>query len=303
MTTAKIAIALRLLLAAVFLLSAFSKLPEAGLFEIAIVEQGLAATRSQAAYPARLVIAVELFLGVALLFPYYLKRAILPLAIAMLVAFTTLQVYQLTLGEQTPDCGCFGTLLPMSSAQSLVKNILLLAISLWLFKMTSAERRRPAVPALFALGSLLAVLLLAPVHRNYEARFAQYTQFEHGGRVDLTSGERFVAVFSADCDHCRETARSLGELAALHTNFPQLHALIFAESPAAVSAFLQETHTNYPYHLISEQELVALIGDSAPRIYWLQDGKIAAYWDDDFGRHLLAATQTRHGGGRGRSAN
>lgn len=303
MTVARIGITLRLLLAGVFLLSALSKLPEAGVFEIAIVEQGLAATRSQAAYPARLVIAFELFLGAALLFPYYLKRAILPLVIAMLVAFTALQAYQLTLGEQTPDCGCFGALLPMSSAQSLVKNILLLAMSLWLFKITPAERRRPAVPALLAVGSLFAVLLLAPVRRNDEAKFAQYTQFAHGGRVDLTSGERFVAVFSADCDHCRETARSLGELAAQHANFPQLHALIFAESPAAVSAFLQETHSNYPYHLISEQELVALIGDSAPRIYWLRDGKIAAYWDDDFGRHLLAATQTRHSGGRGGSAN
>jgi hypothetical protein len=67
--TARIALALRLLLGGVFIFSAISKLVSVGVFEIAVVDQGLAATREQAAYPARLVIAFELFLGASLLFP------------------------------------------------------------------------------------------------------------------------------------------------------------------------------------------------------------------------------------------
>src|SRR3990172_5238793 len=128
MNLKKIRFALRLLLGGLFFFSAVAKLLSVGLFEIAIVDQGLAATREQAAYPARLLIALELFLGLSLFFPYFLKHFILPLTIILLGAFILLQGYQLTFGEQTQDCGCFGKLLPMSSAESLWKNIILLGL-------------------------------------------------------------------------------------------------------------------------------------------------------------------------------
>ncbi|NUO83729.1 hypothetical protein HUU05_26940 [candidate division KSB1 bacterium] len=289
----RIKLLLRFMLAAVFLFSAISKLVSAGLFEIAIVEQGLAATREQAAYPARLVIALELFLGISLLFPYYLKRAILPLTMLTLAAFTLLQCYQLTLGEQTQDCGCFGKLLPMSSAATLVKNIFLLALSFVLFKITKEEKRKLGVPALLAIGSGAAVLLLAPVRGDYENTFAQYTQFEGVGRVDLTSGDQLVAVFNADCDHCQETARELGALAEQSDNFPQIYVLMFSTHDSLLAAFAQKTHTSYPYHLIAENEFFNLIGNSPPRMYWLRDGKIKARWDEDLGKNLVAAFNLR----------
>lgn len=289
MTAARIGFALRLLLAGVFLFSALSKLPGVGLFEIAIVEQGLAATRAQAAHPARLLIAFELFLGLALLFPFYLKRAILPLAMATFVGFIALQGYQLTLGEQTQDCGCFGELLPMSSAESLIKNIILLGLSLWLYKITPEQKRRPRLLALLALGSLITVLVLAPVRQDYEANFAQYTQFEKAGRVDLTRGDKLVAVFNADCEHCQETAQTLDELAKKNAAIPKIYVLMFSEDESAVSAFSEKTHTNYPYHLITASEFFDLIGDSPPRVFWLQDGRIKARWDDQFAESILAA--------------
>src|SRR5262245_43750956 len=221
MKAERIGLVLRLLLAGVFILSALAKLLGAGLFEIAIVEQGLAATREQAAYPARLLIAFELFLGTALLFPYYLKRAILPLVMVTLIGFILFQSYQLVLGEQTQDCGCFGKLLPMSSGESLLKNLVLFGMSFWLFRLTTEEKRNPAIPALLAIGSVAIVLWLAPVHRNYDGNFAKYTQFEKAGRVDLTDGDKLVAVFNAECEHCQETARELGALSGKNVNFPQ----------------------------------------------------------------------------------
>ncbi len=277
---------LRLLLGAVFIFSAISKLLGVGLFEIAIVDQGLAATREQAAYPARLLIAFELFLGVALFFPFYLKRLILPLAIVTLAAFTLLQGYQMTLGEQTRDCGCFGEMVRMSSGESLAKNIILLGLGLWLLKTMGAEKRNFIVPASLAVASVTAVLWLAPVHRDYDETFAKFTQFEKAGRVDLTSGDKLVAVFNADCEHCQETARELGALAAKSASFPPIYVLMFSENEAAFSAFAEKTHTNYPYHLISVQDFFALIGNSPPRLYWLQDGKIRARWDEDFAKNI-----------------
>jgi len=289
MNAERISFALRLLLGAVFIFSAISKLLGAGLFEIAIVEQGLLATREQAAYPARLMIAFELFLGAALFFPFYLKRIILPLAIVALAAFTLLQGYQMTFGEQTKDCGCFGALLPMSSGESLAKNIILLGLGLWLFKTTRAEKRNFMVPVSLAIASVTAVLWFAPVRRNYDETFAKYTQFEKAGRVDLTGGSKLVAVFNADCEHCQETARELGALVAKNANFPPIYVLIFGENAAAISAFAEKTATNYPYHLLTEQDFFALIGNSPPRVYWLQDGKVKARWDEEYANNILSA--------------
>jgi len=288
MNTERLQFILRLLLGAVFIFSAISKLLGAGLFEIAIVDQGLAATREQAAYPARVVIAFELFLGAALFFPFYLKRIILPWTIVTLVAFTLLQGYQMTFGEQTQDCGCFGEMVRMSSGESLAKNIILLGLSLWLFKTTRAEKRNFIVPASLAVVSVVAVLWLAPVRRNYDETFAKYTQFEKVGRVDLTGGNKLVAVFNADCEHCQETARELGALAAKRADFPQIYVLLFGENETAISAFAEKTATNYPYHLISAQDFLALIGNSPPRVYWLQDGKIQARWDQEIAKNILS---------------
>lgn len=286
MHAGRINIALRFLLGAVFIFSALAKLLGVGLFEIAIVDQGLMATREQAAYPARLLIAFELFLGAALFFPFYLKRIILPLTIVTLIAFTLLQGYQMIFGEQTRDCGCFGQLLPMSSAESLGKNIILLGLGLWLLKTTRAEKRNFIVPASLAVASVTAVLWLAPVHRNYDETFAKYTQFEKAGRVDLSSGDKLVAVFDADCEHCQETARELGALAAQSANFPPIYVLMLSENTAAISAFAEKTATNYPYHLISAQDFFALIGNNPPRLYWLQDGKVRARWDENFVKNI-----------------
>ncbi len=289
MNAERLQLILRIILGAVFIFSAISKLLGVGLFEIAIVDQGLMATREQAAYPARLVIAFELFLGVSLFFPYYLKRFILPLAIVTLGAFTLLQVYQMTLGEQAQDCGCFGELVKMSSTESLLKNLLLLGISLWLFRTTREEKRAFVLPSLLAIGSAITVLLLAPVRRNYDETFSKYTQFEKAGRVDLTSGDKLVAVFNAECDHCQETARELSELAAKNADFPPIYVLMFSENDVAISAFAEKTHTNYPYHLISADEFFNLIGASPPRIYWLRDGKVKARWDEEFAKNILSA--------------
>jgi uncharacterized membrane protein YphA (DoxX/SURF4 family) len=289
MSRDKIAMGLRFLLGAVFIISAISKLLVPGLFEIAIVDQGLAATREQAAYPARLLIAFELFLGIALFFPFFLKRVILPLVILTLAAFTLLQGYQIFFGEQTADCGCFGKLLPMSSGESLLKNLVLLGLSFWLWKVTREERRNFILPASLAVASVAAVFLMAPVRGNYDGSFAKYTQFERAGRVDLTSGDKLVAIFNADCEHCQQAARELKQLMETDNDLPEMYVLLFSENDGLTQAFWEVTATAYPYHLISENEFFDLIGDSPPRIYWLHDGNINARWDDSFVENIRSA--------------
>jgi hypothetical protein len=70
---------------------------------------------------------------------------------------------------------------------------------------------------------------------------------------------------------------------------------MFSENETAVSAFAEKTHTGYPYHLISAEDFFNLIGASPPRLYWLQDGKVKAHWDEDFANNILAAFKLTDG--------
>jgi hypothetical protein len=64
---------------------------------------------------------------------------------------------------------------------------------------------------------------------------------------------------------------------------------MFSEQASSIPVFSQKTNTGYPYHAIALDEFVGLIGASPPRIYWLQDGKVKARWDEDFANNILAA--------------
>jgi len=289
----KTALLLRWLLAGVFVFSAIAKLLGAGLFEIALVEQGLAATRAQAAYPARLLIAWEMFLGLALLLPFYLKRFTLPLVITTLAAFIFLQIFQLISGTPTQDCGCFGKFLPMSSLEALLKNLVLLGLALSAYRMTSMEKRSALVPVSLAALCFTAVWFVAPVRHDYEGSFAKYTQFTQAGRVDLTSGEILVAVFNAECEHCQAAARELEALAEQGAPLPPIYVLMLAENTATATAFSEKTNTHYPYHLISENEFFDLIGNTPPRVYWLRQGQIQARWDTAITENIRATFKPR----------
>ncbi|MFM8917644.1 MAG: MauE/DoxX family redox-associated membrane protein, partial [Bacteroidota bacterium] len=78
--------ALRFLVAALFVFSAIAKMFPLWAFEKQLVDLGLMSW-CNAHYFARLLIALELALGVAIIQPHFLKRIVLPSTILLLVLF------------------------------------------------------------------------------------------------------------------------------------------------------------------------------------------------------------------------
>ena len=62
---------LQLFLAATFLFSAYTKAIAPGFFEILLEQQGLVPNRLYGAWATRAIIALEIWLGLGLLLPYY----------------------------------------------------------------------------------------------------------------------------------------------------------------------------------------------------------------------------------------
>lgn len=89
---------------------------------------GHIASYAQAPYFSRLLIGLEICIGVFLLQKAWLKKLFIPTAIAMLVAFCIYLGYLMLSGGGTDNCGCFGQIIPMSNPAAFIKNIILIAL-------------------------------------------------------------------------------------------------------------------------------------------------------------------------------
>lgn len=281
MSRAVIIWSLRIFLAAVFIFSAYSKLIAPGLIEIILVDQGFASSRDAVAIYVRLLIGLELALGFLLLQQHYIKRIIVPASFYFLLGFTIYLIYTgFFLGEKD-NCGCFGEMLKLSPVESIFKNIALMIPAVVLERLVKEEQKIFLIPASVLILSIALVLSISPVNIAKDFKFSQYTTFEGYGRVDLSSGDKLLAVFNTECDHCQAAAKELSLLKA-HKNFPEMYVLFFSEGLVSVDSFKTVTHSNFPFRMIRIREFFSLIGQSPPRIYWLQNGKIKEKWDDDF---------------------
>ena len=283
---------LQLLLAITFLFSAYTKAVGPGFFEITLMDQGIAPNRSIAAYLARFFIGLEFALGFLMLLPFYIKQ-LMQFTFFLLGGFTLHLIYLWSIGD-TDNCGCFGEMISMTPEQSIIKNIIMLAIALAVFKTAETKKIKKIIPVVFSAVTIISMWIILPIPNHNEFPFDSFTHFETRGRVDMSSGEKLVAIFNLDCEHCQETANELGKLKRSVENFPELYVLYFQEGSTSIEDFESITQSSFPYDLIEVNTFFDLIGDSPPRVYNLKDGKVLEIWDTDITRNLINAFDLEH---------
>lgn len=147
-----------------FLVSGISKLFPIHSFELLMVNQGLS-TWELVPWMSRLIILAELILGAGFFIGGYYRKFYLPVSFLMLTGFNIHLVYSIVTATGGSNCGCFGELIPMTPLEALIKNILLMALLVYLW-FRKQEKSRPLhfhiiPPVLLAL----ALFLLFPVTR------------------------------------------------------------------------------------------------------------------------------------------
>ncbi len=124
----------RILISALFLLSVIAKAYPIWSFEKQLVDLGIV-DWCMAPYFSRLIIALELAVSVAILQKHYLKTFVIPGTILLLVVFCVHLVIQMVQsGAMNGNCGCFGQLIPMTPLEAFVKNVLTIAMLVYLFR-------------------------------------------------------------------------------------------------------------------------------------------------------------------------
>lgn len=163
---------IRIIVSALFLVSAFAKIyPDPSMFfSISKFEftqlYPLGFGREVSAFLSRFLIGVEFGLGFLILFPFNLKKIVVPATILMLAFFCVHLAVEISTGGNQGNCGCFGSLLPMTPLQALIKNLVAIGMLVVLFKFFAQSlNERANSKAVFgiAMGCIISMFLLIPV--------------------------------------------------------------------------------------------------------------------------------------------
>jgi hypothetical protein len=246
---------IRVLVSALFLLSAFAKLYPTPMYGITkVFEEGqlipMGFSEGLAPYFSRFIIAIEFFIAFAILQTNYLKKLVIPNSILMLIIFSLHLVYSIFLGD-SENCGCFGELIPMSPLQALIKNIITLGVLGFLYKNTPDDKENSfsklSIQFLSVLLLMFAFLPVQTVGKNKRVSgFSEYVVSD----MDINDGKKILCFFDAGCEHCMDAARSLNQLSDSIAYFPEMH-IIFSDSEAdRIPEFFEYAGREYSHQVL-----------------------------------------------------
>ena len=129
----------RILISALFLLSAVAKLYPTPLYGITkVFEEGqlipMGFSSDFAPFLSRLIIGFEFFIAFAILQSHYITKLVIPSTILLLSVFCIDLAIDI-FGGVDENCGCFGQLIPMTPTEAFIKNIFTILLLLFIFNL------------------------------------------------------------------------------------------------------------------------------------------------------------------------
>lgn len=206
---------LRLIISALFILSAVAKLYPSPYFAISTFEvkqlYPLGFSEGFAPYFSRILIGIEFALGIAILLKDYLKKITIPATILLLAVFTIHLSYTTFVSGNAGNCGCFGELIPMTPVEAIIKNIIAIGLLIWLFKILPADGKSNFwLLKSVALGCILALFMVAPIRPVVEVVEEPTTEIQDNLGVVVDSSA-LLTVEEPKAEIEKDTAKKVEE--------------------------------------------------------------------------------------------
>ena len=148
---------IRLLLGVFFIGTAVLKLLSIDSFEIYIYSFGLF-SYTWTTFISRLLIFIELLIGISLIFKICLKKTWW-LTMVMMVGFTLFLIYA-AIFRNDSNCHCFGSLIELNPSQSIIKNIIVLVL-LFFIRNEESHDYKPVLRKWLTVGIVLVSLIVS----------------------------------------------------------------------------------------------------------------------------------------------
>lgn len=277
---------LRAFIGVVFIFSGASKLAFPVAFELSFAEVGI--SWYIAPFLARILIASEFILGLAVLFNIKTKLA-LKFIIVILLFFNVYLIYLWVKSGNSADCNCFGEYLKLNPLESIIKNVILLIPAIYLLYKNARFKWR--FEKLFVILIVLASLFTSfainyiemsqfetinPSNKNYELKTDRLGDFVYqNDTIKLNEGKKIVCFFSLYCKYCKLAAKKITIFRNNLDTDISVYYVLGGEN-TYVDQFWEETASyRFPYlNVLPDQtkEFFSLSGNSLPSIYFLDNG-------------------------------
>jgi len=282
--------AIRLIVAAVFILSAVAKLWPNPILGIGTFEgkylSEIGITGGFAKIVSRLLIGLEFSLAILILMPFYLKKIVFPATIGLLAVFSVHLMIQ-TIGREAGNCGCFGDLIPMTPLQALIKN--LVTISLLILPLTMLKdglNEKKSINPLIYVGLSISLLMFVFIPQGSGSGdggkdvlitgSVEYSKYFE----DINEGNKLLCFFSPTCEHCMETGKVLTELKVKYPGImPGIRMLFMDEAGDGslndIKAYFEFIGAEYSYRVLSIEDFLPVFWSdhNFPGVKYLYNGE------------------------------
>jgi len=278
---------IRILIGTVFIVSAVFKIISIDTFELYIFSLQWF-TFNIAAVLARLIISVELLLGI-LLITNIRYRVIWKITVILLGAFSLFLFYQVIRGEEE-NCHCFGEMLRLSPLESLLKNILLIGMLFLIKKEHPFHLKYQSNIFLFAIVfsfTLPPVISRPDFLINWE-KPGGYTLETISARIQdnrdldtLKVGEnkKLLCMFSVTCEYCIHAANKISLISNKY-DLSNNTIYIFTGDENLLNTFWEESNSEkFKYGFLPMKQFFSIAGPSVPSIYLLENGKVVKQYN------------------------
>lgn len=240
---------------------------------------------------ARVMLGIELFIGLLLLFHIFLRSITYKVIIGVLFFFIVYLTVIIFKQGNTGNCGCFGDQVTMTPLAAIAKNIILIAVTiiLWFIYSIKPYKYQEYVILFLGLVAFSLPFIINPMYTGTEPlkcgkpiNFdALYTESPPPS-VELRNGKHIVSFMSLTCPHCRKAAHLFK---IIHRDHPSISVFFVLAGPQPLlKSFFVETESTgipyiyYPNHAEFEKMLNAGLDSGAqsgvPAIYWINNSII-----------------------------
>ena len=261
-------------------------------FEYTFVDIGIANWQT-APFIARLLIGLEFFIGLLLIFNIKLKKIAYKLGIFTLLIFSIYLILLMLFSGNKGNCGCFGQVFVMTPFWALVKNMVLLSILIILYKFhTGWDNKISTFIFWISLVTSLALpFIWNPVELNYSEAYLNKPEENYPIPMDslynyaslnippktLSQGKHIIAFMSLTCPHCRIAANKMRIIHERNPSVPFYFVLNGEEKNLKI--FFDNTHTeDIPHCMLvggkTINHFIYLAGMQMPAIYMINNSVV-----------------------------
>jgi uncharacterized membrane protein YphA (DoxX/SURF4 family) len=284
---ANISIALGL----IFIYSGYTKLlPLIETIEFTFVDIGIANWYT-APIIARLLVGLELFVGLLLILNYNLKKFTLPLTVGLLLFFILYLIGLLIFSGNSVNCGCFGEHHRMTPVQGIIKNIIMIvgALLVYFFHEGWKLKMNALFLSFVGFSVFITPFIINPIDYaytsnnldekiNYPLELNLLYEQEDTSKVEipkteLRKGKQVLAFLSLTCTHCRIAAKKFRLIKKQNPAIP-IYFILNGDKKNYQSFIADTKADNIPSSYCLGKTFIQLASAQLPRIYYLDNGMV-----------------------------